>query len=85
MNTLTNLGRTIRLAAWLIAGAMCWLPLLREGKGNPLRHRLRLRRSCNRASSSRRNPAGAGRFGGDGQKGNYIRDLTQNDFKVFER
>jgi len=85
MNTLTNLGRTIRLAAWLIAGAMCLAPAPSRGQGQP---------------APPPPPASAELQSGvvikkesklvlvdsvvTDKKGNYIRDLTQNDFKVFE-
>src|SRR5882762_3206143 len=87
MNTLTNLGRTIRLAAWLIAGAMCLAPAPSQGQEQP---------------APPPPPAAASGELQSGvvikkesklvlvdsvvtdKKGNYIRDLTRNDFKVFE-
>ena len=35
MNTLTNFGRTNRLAAWLAAGVMCAVPAPSRGQGQP--------------------------------------------------
>jgi len=87
MNTLTNFGQTIRLAAWLAAGAMYLLPAPSRGQEQP---------------APPPPPATTPAVPQSGvvikkesklvlvdsvvtdKKGNYVRDLTQNDFKVFE-
>src|SRR5712671_1011542 len=87
MSTLTNFRRTIRLAAWLAAGAMCAVPAPSRGQGQPAPP------PPQAASPAEPQPAVVIKKESKlvlvdsvvtDKKGNYIRDLTQNDFKVFE-
>src|SRR5712692_1002732 len=87
MSTLTNFRRTIRLAAWLAAGVMCAVPAPSRGQGQPAPP------PPQAASSAEQQPAVVIKKESKlvlvdsvvtDKKGNYIRDLTQNDFKVFE-
>src|SRR5713226_2446893 len=87
MSTLTNFRRTIRLAAWLAAGVMCAVPAPSRGQGQPAPP------PPQAASSAEQQPAVGIKKESKlvlvdsvvtDKKGNYIRDLTQNDFKVFE-
>src|SRR5213592_1190453 len=71
MNTLTTFRRTIRLAAWF-AGAMCAVPGPSREQEQPavvIKRESKLVLVDSVVTD---------------KKGNYIRDLTQNDFKVFE-
>jgi VWFA-related protein len=86
MNTLTNFGRTIRLASWLAAGVMCVTPAPSRGQGQPAP-------PPPQAASPAEQPVVVIKKESKlvlvdsvvtDKKGNYIRDLTQNDFKVFE-
>src|SRR5437016_5598673 len=87
MNTLTNFGRTNRLAAWLAAGAMCALPISSQGQGQPVPA------TPQAASPAEQQPVVVIKKESKlvlvdavvtDKKGNYVRDLAQNDFKVFE-
>jgi len=87
MSTLTNFRRTIRLAAWLAAGVMFAVPAPSRGQGQPALP------PPQAASSAEQQPAVVIKKESKlvlvdsvvtDKKGNYIRDLTQNDFKVFE-
>src|SRR6266852_2381814 len=87
MSTLTNFRRTIRLAAWLAAGVMCAVPAPSRGQGQPASP------PPQAASSAEQQPTVVIKKESKlvlvdsvvtDKKGNYIRDLTQNDFKVFE-
>src|SRR5712692_8814571 len=87
MNTLTNFRRTIRLGACLAAGAMCALPAPSRGQGQPAPP------PPQAASPAEPQPVVVIKKESKlvlvdsvvtDKKGNYIRDLTQNDFKVFE-
>ena len=87
MSTLTNFRRTIRLAAWLAAGVMCAVPAPSRGQGQPAPP------PPQAASSAEQQPAVVIKKESKlvlvdsvvtDKKGNYVRDLTQNDFKVFE-
>src|SRR6266853_3280156 len=85
MNTLSNFRRTIRLAAWLAAGVMCAVPSrAQEQPASP---------PPQAASPAEPRPAVVIKKESKlvlvdsvvtDKKGNYVRDLTQNDFKVFE-
>src|SRR5438445_10624123 len=85
MNTLTNFRRTIRLAAWLAAGVMCAVPS--RGQGQPVPA------TPQAASPAEQQPVVVIKKESKlvlvdavvtDKKGNYVRDLAQNDFKVFE-
>src|SRR5712692_2501255 len=87
MNTLTNFRRTIRLGAWLAAGAMCALPAPSRGQEQPAPP------PPQAASPAEQQPAVVIKKESKlvlvdsvvtDKKGNYVRDLAQNDFKVFE-
>ena len=87
MNTLTNFGRTNRLAAWLAAGAMCAVPAPSRGQGQPTPP------PPQAASPAEPQPVVVIKKESKlvlvdsvvtDKKGNYVRDLAQNDFKVFE-
>src|SRR2546427_3352930 len=87
MNTLTNFRRTIRLAAWLTAGVMCAVPAPARRQGQPTPP------PPQAASPAERQPAVVIKKESKlvlvdsvvtDKKGNYVRDLAQNDFKVFE-
>ena len=88
MNTLTNFRRTIRLAAWLTAGVMCAVPAPSRGQGQPTPPPPQAA-----ASSAEQQPVVVIKKESKlvlvdsvvtDKKGNYVRDLAQNDFKVFE-
>src|SRR3989449_4383905 len=87
MNTLTNFRRTIRLAGWLAAGVMCAVPAPSRGQGQPTPP------PPQAASPAEQQPVVVIKKESKlvlvdsvvtDKKGNYIRDLAQNDFKVFE-
>src|SRR5260370_21016193 len=87
MNTLTNFRRTIPLGAWLAAGAMCLAPVSSRGQGQSAPP------TPQAASPAEQQPAVVIKKESKlvlvdsvvtDKKGNYIRDLTQHDFKVFE-
>src|SRR5713226_9147377 len=88
MNTSTNLRRTFRLAVWLAAGAMCAFPAPSRAQEQPASPP-----PSQAASPAEQQPAVVIKKESKlvlvdsvvtDKKGNYIRDLTQNDFKVFE-
>src|SRR5437762_9108715 len=88
MNTLTTFRRTIRLAAWF-AGAMCAVPGPSRAQEQPAPPA----QQPQAASPEQQQPAVVIKRESKlvlvdsvvtDKKGNYIRDLTQNDFKVFE-
>src|SRR5213592_4018826 len=88
MNTLTTFRRTIRLAAWF-AGAMCAVP----GPSRAQKQPAPPAQQPQAASPEQQQPAVVIKRESKlvlvdsvvtDKKGNYIRDLTQNDFKVFE-
>src|SRR5437588_51836 len=88
MNTLTNFRRTIRLAAWLAVVAMCVVPGSSRAQEQPAPPA-----QPQAASPAEQQPAVVIKKESKlvlvdsvvtDKKGNYIRDLTQNDFKVFE-
>ena len=87
MNALTNFRRTIRFAAWLAAGAMFTVPAPSRGQGQPTPP------PPQAASPAGQQPEVVIKKESKlvlvdsvvtDKKGNYIRDLTQKDFKVFE-
>src|SRR5712664_4041223 len=87
MNTLTNFRRTIPLGAWLAAGAMCLAPVSSRGQGQSAPP------TPQAAAPAEQQPAVVIKKESKlvlvdsvvtDKKGNYIRDLTQHDFKVFE-
>src|SRR5438309_10059949 len=87
MNTLTNFRRTVQLAAWLAAAAMCFAPVSSRGQEQPVPA------TPQAASPAEQQPAVVIKKESKlvlvdsvvtDKKGNYVRDLTQNDFKVFE-
>ena len=87
MNTLTNFRQTIRLAAWLAAGVMCAVPAPARGQGQPTPP------PPQAASTAEQQPVVVIKKESKlvlvdsvvtDKKGNYVRDLAQNDFKVFE-
>src|SRR6184192_2129409 len=88
MNTLTTFRRTIRLAAWF-AGAMCAVP----GPSRAQKQPAPPAQQPQAASPEQQQPAVVIKRESKlvlvdsvvtDKKGNYIRDLTQNNFKVFE-
>src|SRR5207249_3228848 len=88
MNTLTTFRRTIRLAAWLAVVAMCVVPASSRAQEQPAPPP-----QPQAASPAEQQPAVVIKKESKlvlvdsvvtDKKGNYIRDLTQNDFKVFE-
>src|SRR6266699_7357522 len=87
MNTLTNFKRTVRLAAWLATGAMCSFPPPSRAQEQPAPP------PAQAATPAEQQPAVVIKKESKlvlvdsvvtDKKGKYIRDLTQNDFKVFE-
>src|SRR6266567_996031 len=87
MNTLANFTQKVRLALWLAAGIMCVTPVLSWAQGQPAPP------PPPAASPADQQPAVVIRKESKlvlvdavvtDKKGNYVRDLTQNDFKVFE-
>jgi VWFA-related protein len=87
MNTLTNFRRTIRLAAWLAAGVMCAVPAPSRGQEQPTPP------PPQAASPAEQQPVVVIKKESKlvlvdsvvtDKKGNYVRDLARNDFKVFE-
>jgi len=88
MNTLTNFRRTIRLAAWLTAGVMCAVPAPSRGQ-----EQQPTPPPPQAASAAEQQPVVVIKKESKlvlvdsvvtDKKGNYVRDLAQNDFKVFE-
>ena len=87
MNTLTNFRPTFRSAAWLAAGVMCLTPAPSQGQGQPVPA------TPQAASPAEQQPVVVIKKESKlvlvdavvtDKKGNYVRDLAQNDFKVFE-
>src|SRR5467141_1121493 len=87
MNTLTNFKRTLRLAAWLAAGAICAFSAASRAQEQPAPP------PPQAASPGEQQPVVVIKKESKlvlvdsvvtDKKGNYVRDLTQNDFKVFE-
>src|SRR6266481_2086213 len=85
MNTLSNFRRTIRLAAWLAAGVMCAVPSRGQEQPTPPPPQA--------ASPAEQQPVVVIKKESrlvlvdavvTDKKGNYVHDLAQNDFKVFE-
>src|SRR6266704_2443462 len=87
MQTQKNYRRGIRLAVWLAAGVMCAAPASSRAQGQPAGP------PPQAASPADQQPTVVIKKESKlvlvdavvaDKKGNYIRDLTQNDFKVFE-
>src|SRR2546427_517364 len=87
MNTLTNSKRKFQLAAWLSGGLMVLVPAPSLGQGQPAPP------PPQTAATAEQQPVVVIKKESrlvlvdsvvTDKKGNYIRDLTQNDFKVFE-
>src|SRR5260370_35847984 len=87
MNTLANFKRTVRLAAWLATGAMGSFPTRPRPQEHPAPP------PAQAATPAEQQPAVVIKKESKlvlvdsvvtDKKGKYIRDLTQNDFKVFE-
>jgi VWFA-related protein len=87
MNTLTNFRRTFKLAAWLAVGVMCTVPALSQGQQQPTPP------APQAAAPAEPQPVAMIKKESKlvlvdavvtDKKGNYIRDLAQNEFKVFE-
>ncbi len=85
MNTLTNLRRTFKLVAWLAVGVMCAAPAPSQAQEQP----------APPAPQAAAEPQPVAMIKKESKlvlvdavvtdkKGNYIRDLAQIDFKVFE-
>ncbi len=86
MNTLTNFKRTSRLA-WLAVGAMLLVPASSWAQAQPAP-------PPPAGATAEQQPVVVIKKESKlvlvdsvvtDKKGNYVRDLTQNDFKVFER
>jgi len=86
MNTLTNFKRTFRLA-WLAVGVMFLVPASSWGQGQPAPP------PPQTATTPEQQPVVVIKKESKlvlvdsvvtDKKGNYVRELTQNDFKVFE-
>src|SRR5713226_2983740 len=87
MSTLTNFRRTIRLAAWLAAGVMFAVPAPSRGQGQPAPPPPQAASSAEQQSAvviKKESKLVLVDSVVTDKKGNYVRDLTQNDFKVFE-
>ncbi len=87
MNALANFPRKVRLAFWVVAAMICVTPVLSWAQGQPAPP------PPPTASPADQQPAVVIRKESKlvlvdavvtDKKGNYVRDLTQNDFKVFE-
>src|SRR6266705_700361 len=81
MNTLTNFKRTVRLAACLATGAMCSFPPPLRAPEQPAPPPAEQRPAVVIKKESKLVLVDSVVTD---KKGKYIRDLTQNDFKVFE-
>src|SRR5713226_3098316 len=87
MNTLTNFRRTIPLGAWLAAGAMCLAPVSSRGQGQSAPPTPQAAAPAEQQSTvviKKESKLVLVDSVVTDKKGNYIRDLTQHDFKVFE-
>src|SRR3989475_11567873 len=87
MNTLTTSKRKLQLAAWLAGGLVVLVPAPSLGQGQPAPP------PPQTAATAEQQPVVVIKKESKlvlvdsvvtDKKGNYIRDLTQNDFKVFE-
>jgi VWFA-related protein len=87
MNPLANFPRKVRWAFWVVAAMICVTPVLSWAQGQPAPP------PPPTASPADQQPAVVIRKESKlvlvdavvtDKKGNYVRDLTQNDFKVFE-
>src|SRR5713226_7105603 len=87
MNTLTNFRRTIPLGAWLAAGAMCLAPVSSRGQGQSAPPTPQAAAPAEQQSTvviKKESKLVLVDSVVTDKKGNYIRDLTQHDFKLFE-
>src|SRR5213082_1811257 len=87
MKSLTNFRPTFRSAVWLAAGVMCLAPAPSQEQGQPVPA------TPQAASQAEQQPVVVIKKESKlvlvdsvvtDKKGNYVRDLAQNDFKVFE-
>src|SRR5437764_1112740 len=87
MKSLTNFRPTFRSAVWLAAGVMCLAPAPSQEQGQPVPA------TPQAASPAEQQPVVVIKKESKlvlvdsvvtDKKGNYVRDLAQNDFKVFE-
>src|SRR3989441_12917808 len=87
MNTLTNSKRKFQLAAWVSGGLMVLVPAPSLGQGQPAPP------PPQTAATAEQQPVVVIKKEsklvlvdsvGTDKKGNYVRELAQNDFKVFE-
>jgi len=88
MNTLTKFKRTFRWAAWLAAGVLCVVPAPSRAQGQPApppppQAALPAEQQSAVVIKKESKLVLVDSVVRD-KKGNYVRDLTQNDFKVFE-
>jgi VWFA-related protein len=87
MNMPTNFKRTIRSAAWLAAGVMCALPAPLRGQEQPAPLAPQAASPAEQQSVvviKKESKLVLVDSVVTDKKGNYVRDLTQSDFKVFE-
>jgi VWFA-related protein len=84
---MTNLMRTIRRAAWLAVGAMILAPVPLRGQGQPAPPPPQAAAPAEQQSAvmiKKESKLVLVDSVVTDKKGNYVRDLAQNDFKVFE-
>src|SRR5260370_36528025 len=87
MNTFTDSKRKFQLAACLSAGLMFLVPALSLGQGQPAPPPPQAAATAEQQPVvviKKESKLGLVDSVVTDKKGNYIRDLTQNDFKVFE-
>ncbi len=88
MNTLTKFKRTFRWAAWLAAGVLCVVPAPSRAQGQPAPppppHAALPAEQQSAVVIKKESKLVLVDSVVRDKKGNYVRDLTQNDFKVFE-
>src|SRR5260370_6290158 len=88
MNTLTNFKRTFRWVAWLAAGAIYAVPAPPRAQGQlappPPPQAARRAEQQSAVGIKKESKLVLVDSVVMDKKGNYVRDLTQNDFKVFE-
>ena len=83
MKTQKNYRRSIRLAVWLAAGVMCATPGWSRAQEQPTPPPPQADQQPTVVIKKESKLVLVDAVVAD-KKGNYIRDLTQNDFKVFE-
>src|SRR5260370_26378904 len=88
MNTLTNFKRTFRWAAWLAAGVICAFPAPSRAQGQPAPPPPPQAASPAEQQSAvvikKESKLVLVASAEMDKKGNYVRRLTQNNFKVFK-